>query len=84
MYMTNLNNLATREDHADTRKVLKDTITNAREDIKGDTMKIKEDLRNIGSRLEIKLIELKADVINWMLVLFMIIMIGMMLVYFKH
>lgn len=82
--MTNLNNLATREDHADTRKVLKDTITNAREDIKGDTMKIKEDLRNIGSRLEIKLIELKADVINWMLVLFMIIMIGMMLVYFKH
>ena len=82
--MTNLNNLATREDHADTRKVIKDTITNAREDIKGDTMKIKEDLRNIGSRLEIKLIELKADVINWMLVLFMIIMIGMMLVYFKH
>jgi hypothetical protein len=82
--MTNLNNLATREDHADTRNVLNGTITRAREDLRGDNRKIKEDLRNIGSRLEIRFIELKTDVINWMLILFMIIMIGIMLIYFKH
>jgi len=82
--MNNLETLAGREDHANTRAELKGDIAKTREDLKGDATKIKEDLMKMGSRLEIKLIEFKSDIINWMLALFMIIMMGIMLVYFKH
>jgi len=71
--MTNFKNLANREDFASTR-----------EDFKDDTAKNKEDFSKIVSRLEIKLFEFKSDILNLMLVLYIITMIALFGLYFKH
>ncbi|HEX9509323.1 MAG TPA: hypothetical protein VF939_02495 [Puia sp.] len=71
--MTNTEILANRED-----------IAKSRDSLRGETTKIKEDLLKMDTRLTIKLIELKSDIINWMLGLFAIIMAGILVLYFKR
>jgi hypothetical protein len=71
--MTNFKNLANREDFASTR-----------EDFKDDTAKNKEDFSKIADRLEIKLMEFKSDILNFMLVLYIITMIAILGLYLNH
>ncbi len=71
--MTNLKTPANRED-----------FVNRIEDFKDEPANNKEDFLKIANRLEIRLLEFKSDILNFMLFLYIITMIAILVLYLKH
>lgn len=87
MQETNLKTLATGEDLANVRGLLREDIANLRGELKEDTSnlrgELKEDISNLRGELKTNIAEVKSDVIRWTFAFFVTTMLAILGLYLK-
>lgn len=74
---------ATKEDMAVLRSELNLNIANLRTDFNGDIAGLKTDLARFRGELEVKIADVRSDVIRWMFAFFVTMLLAILGLYFK-
>ena len=87
MHEVNLRTLATKEDLANVRGLLREDLAGLRGELKGDIFnlrgELKEDISNLRGELKTNIAEVKSDVIRWTFAFFITMMLAILGLYLK-